>query len=435
MSFARSRVPRILGALLAAILVVGLLGGCGGGSQSVPQSSQPATSTKAPEASKPAESAKPAQSSAPAASAQPLKIGVNYILSGPSGAIGTKHMIGLEMAVDEINAAGGIMGRKVELVVRDDGGDPTKTLSNAQELVEKQGISIIMGATSSSQQLAMAPYTTDQKVFDIGSFSADSTNDPVKYPYAFTISPLAAQQAAAVVKYAVQILKAKNLGILADTGAYGKSTTDAFLKALESMGAPKPVAIENYAFGAADMTAQLNNLKKAGVEAILTTSLAADTVRILKNMKSIGWDVPYLGSSDLASSTVVEGVGAENMGKVYGYYVKRLSFSDKIPVPAKTKEFAAKLAKKVGQNPLKEAVFMPSFAYDEMYLVKKVIEETKSTDGPKLAAALENVKNYDGVHANLTFSKEMHGGMPLDEMVMVKAANMKDGFFELAPGY
>ncbi|TAK35919.1 MAG: ABC transporter substrate-binding protein [Chloroflexota bacterium] len=437
MLFGNSRGWKTLGALISAVLIVSLLSACGSAESPQPsQSSQPAASTKAPapsQSSQPAASTKaPEPSKLATLPEKPIKIGVILTTSGPLGPIGSKQMLGIEIALDEINATGGIIGRKVEIVARDDGADPTKGRTAAQELVEKEGISLIIGTTNSSPALAMLPYLTEQKVLLIGSHSADQASDPTKYPYGFTGSPVATQQAAAVVKYAVEVLKSKNIGILADSGAYGKSTTDAYMQVLQGFGA-KPVATEQYSVGATDVTTQLNSLKKAGVDAILSTSLAADTVRILKNMKSIGWDVPYLGNSDLATATVVDGVGAENMEKVYSYYQKRMAFSDKVPILPKTKAFADKLKKKLNQSPLKEGVQQPSLMYDIMYMLKKGVEDAKSTEGPKVAAALEQFKDFDGAHAAFTFTKQVHGGMKLDDVVMVKAASLNDGFFQLAP--
>ncbi|TAK26924.1 MAG: ABC transporter substrate-binding protein [Chloroflexota bacterium] len=434
MSFARSRMPRMIGSLLAVILVGILVAGCGG-SQSAPQSSQSSASTKASESSKPAESAKPsASASAPAANKDPLKVGMILTLTGPQGSIGTKQQLGLQMALEEINAAGGIMGRKVELIERDDGGDPTKARTAAQELVEKNGVTLIIGTTISSPALAIMPYLTEQKVFLLGSHSADATNDPQKYPYAFTGSPLASLQAAVVAKYPIDVLKTKKIAILAESSAYGNSMVPAYKQVLTDAGV-QPVAVEQYPQGATDMTTQLTNLRKAGAEAILGGTLAADSVRIIKNLQSMGWEVPYLGNSDLATTAVVEGAGLEAMKKVYSYNQTQLSFSDKVQIPAKTKEFAAKLSKKLNQSPLKESILQPSLYYDLGYMLKWAVEKAQSTEGPKVAAVLETLKDFQGAHATFTFTKDNHCGLDLSDMVMVKAASMKDGVFELAPGY
>lgn len=438
----KSRKRRILGLVFSATIIISLLAACAGGNPSAqpsPQpSSQPSTNTKASEPSKPAESPKPSasspQPSASAASKEPLKIGVILTTSGPMGGIGSKQALGFNMAVEEINAAGGIIGRKIELVERDDGGDPTKARTAAQEFSEKLGITLIVGPTLSSPALAMMPYLTEQKVFMIGSHGADAANDPKKYPYAFTGTPWATYQSAIVAKYAVEILKAKKIGILADNSAYGNSAVAGYQEHLKTRGV-SPVAVEQFSQGAQDMTAQLTNLRKAGTEAILAGTLGADSVRVIKNLASMGWEVPYLGSSDMATTVVVEGAGVENMKQVYGYNQERISFSDKRPTPAKTKEFAGKLAKKLNQSPLKESVLQPSLYYDLGYILKWAVEKSQSTEGSKVAAALETMKEYDGAHGVFTFTKDNHSGLDLDDLVMVKAANQKEGVFEMAPGY
>ncbi|TAK36419.1 MAG: ABC transporter substrate-binding protein [Chloroflexota bacterium] len=438
MSLVRSRMPRLLGALLATILVVGLLGGCGASSQSAPQPSQ-SSAPKASESSKPAASSQPSASasapaSAPAAPKDPIKIGVILTTSGPIGPIGNKQMMGLTMAVEDINAAGGIMGRKVELIQRDDAGDPTKALTTAQELVEKQGVTLVVASTLSSPALAILPYFTEQKVFSLGSQTSDAANDPKKYPYGFTAQPLASVQAQVVVRYAVDVMKVSKVGILVEATAMGKSTADAYKKELEGKGL-QPVAVEQIPQGAQDVTAQLNNLRKAGSEMLMTATLGADSVRIIKNLKTMGWDVPMLGNSDLFTAVVVDGAGPENMQKVYAYNPARLSFSDKTPPPAKAKEFAAKLAKRLNLPTLKDAFQQESVFYDIMYIIKAGVEKAQSTEGPKVAAAVETFKGFDGVQAAYTFDKDSHAGQRVDQEVLIKAASLKEGFFEMAPGY
>lgn len=427
----KSHVSTIFGALISAVLIVTLLAACGG--QSASQSSQPAASTKASEASKSQESTKPS-GAAPAATKEALKIGVLLTMTGPQGAIGVYQQTGLQMAIEEINAAGGIMGRQVELIERDDGGDPTKTLTMAHELVEKSGVTLIFGTSSSSQALAAMPYLTEQKVFNIGSFSADAANDPQKYPYGFTGAPVSSVQAAVVAKYPIDVLKLKKIGLLVDAGAYGNSMLPPYTKEIQARGLT-PVAVERYPYGSsADMSPQLNNLKKAGAEAIVSSSIGADSIRILKNLQSMGWSVPYSGV-DLNSGAVVNGAGPEAMKMAYSYSQKNLTYSDKVPVPAKTKEFAAKLAKRMNQIPLHDSITLQSQFYDFGYLVKWAVETAQSTEGPKVAAALETLKGFNGAHASFTFAKGNHSGLALDELVMVKAASLNNGVFELAPGY
>lgn len=415
------------------VLVAAFLAACGAGGQSPASSAQPSASAKASESNKPAESAKPSASTA-APSKDPIKLGVIVTSTGPQGAIGEKDILGTQMAVDEINAAGGILGRQVQLIIRDDGGDPTKALTAAQELVEKQGVTIIAGTTLSSPGLAMAPYLTEQKVVQFGSTSSDSLNDPQKFPYAFSQSTPASLQAVAMVKYVADIMKAKKVGIISETAAYGQAAMTAYKQELEKKGLPAPV-VETYPQGAADMSAQLNNLKKAGVEVILSAALTTDAVRIIKNFKSIGWSVPYLGSVDLGTPAVIDGAGLTADTPVYAIGYPKWAKSDKNPVSQKTKDFAARLAKKMNDTTLKESPNITGQFYDIVYVLKAAIEKAQSTDGPKVAAAMEQLQDFDAVLTTTSFSKTNHNGPGLDDMVMVVAGSLKDGLFNLAPGY
>ncbi|TAK32949.1 MAG: hypothetical protein EPO21_14200 [Chloroflexota bacterium] len=355
-------------------------------------------------------------------------------LSGSIGAIGVNMQTGLRMAIEEINSAGGIMGRKVELIERDDAGDPTKARTAAEELVEKQGVSLIIGTTISSPALAIAPYATERKAFMLGSPSADQVNDPKQYPYLFTGTIISSMQAQIVVKYVAEVMKAKKIGILAESTAYGNSTVAAYKAELEKRGFTNPPT-EQIPQGAQDATLQVNNLKKAGVDAVLAATLSMDSVRVLKAMQSAGWEVPYVGTSDLSSSVVINGVGVDGMKRVYSYNQERMSFSDKKPLTPKTRDFLDKLSKKLNQKPLKDSAQMHSLYYDLGYILKWAVEKAQSTEGPKVAAALETMKDFEGAHAVWTFTKDNHVGLGLDDIVMAQSAGLKDGAFEMAPGY
>lgn len=363
----------------------------------------------------------------------PLKVGVILTTSGPVGAVGVKQLTGLEMAIAEINEAGGILGRQVELLVRDDGGDPTKARIAAQELVEKEGVAVIVGTTVSSTALAIAPYLTEQQVAMIGSFSALELNDPEKYPYAFTGTALSNDQAAVIVGYALDVLKAGKVGIIAESGAYGKAMTDDFMAQLQARGV-EPATVETYPQGSIDMAAQLNNLRRAEVDVILGATLGTDSVRILKGIQSMGWRVPYLGNSDLGTRSVVEGVGPEGMELVYSFYQKRHSFSADADPHPKAVEFAEKFVKWADLSELDQDIQHQSLFYDLAYITKQAIEDAASLSGPDIAVALEQMRDFDGAHATFTFTAEDHGGLDYDDLTMVRSASFRGGFYEAAPG-
>ncbi|TAK37186.1 MAG: hypothetical protein EPO21_00115 [Chloroflexota bacterium] len=414
---------------LSAILLVAVTA-CGAAQNSgSPAASNPAPGS--PAASKPAESAK---ASAPAKPQEPLKIGAILTSSGPIGSIGPKQLLGAELAVDEINAAGGILGRKIELIVRDDGGDPTKALTAAHELVEKQGVTIIIGVTLGSASQAVQPYLTEQKVVLIGMGSS-GFNDPQKYPYSFFAAALPSLQTEILVQYAVEVTKAQKIGVIAESTAFGNMSIDDIKKHLNARGGLQPAGIELYASGTQDVTAQLTNLRKAGTQVVIGVTQGADSVRVLKTLQGMGWEVPFLGNEGLADATIIDGVGPDGLKLAYAYGFARQSYSDKTTVHPRTKEFADKLAKRLNQNPLRESLQHPPRHYDIVYMLKMAIEKAQSTEGPKVAAGLEEIKNFDGARASFTFSKDNHVGMSLDQLTMVKVAQPKDGFFERAPGY
>ncbi|TAK33941.1 MAG: hypothetical protein EPO21_11175 [Chloroflexota bacterium] len=367
-------------------------------------------------------------------SKEKLKIGVVLALSGPAGAFGTASLAGTEIAVGEINKSGGILGRQVELVVRDDAGDPTKSRTSTEELVEKEKVAFIVGPTNSSQALAVQPYLTEKKVANIGSFAAAAAIDPKTFPYAFTNAPNNSFMALTISDYAANNLKVSKIALLAEATALGKEVQGLLQPLFEAKKVPL-VAVEEYKVADLDYTAQLRKVKSAGAEALIIWSgNATDFVRFIKNLQSMGWDVPVLGPSSLTDPAVVAGAGADGLKKAYAQTARSLSFPSGKTLPQKTADFREKLRAKLnGENPIKSSLVLTSAFYDSMYLVREAANKANSMEGDKLKGVLESLQQWPGVFATWTYTPTMHMGLGEDDGTMVLPASCNDGACEKAP--
>lgn len=379
------------------------------------------------------------QPAAPPSAAQPatqgtVKVGVLLSLSGPAGPVAEKQRMGVEIAVDQINAAGGILGKKIELVVRDDGGDPTKSRTAAEELVEKEKVAFILGPTLSSPAMAIHPYLTERKIVNLGSPAASAATDPAKFPYAFSTSPSDAFILNTIVSYAIDTLKLKKIAVLSESTAFGKGALTATQAAFAAKQVT-PVAIEEYKAGDLDFSAQLKKVKAAGADGlIINAGNSTDLVRFMKNLLSMGWDVPVFSNSNLADSAVLEGVGADGLKKAYAQNHRPLTFSDSSPLSPTTVEFREKVRAKLGgQKPLKTSMQLIAAMYDAVHVLKKAAEKAGSFEADKLKAALESMEVYPGVYATWEFSPTKHMPLGDDDGTMVISATCADAVCQRAP--
>ncbi|MGE0796335.1 MAG: ABC transporter substrate-binding protein, partial [Acidimicrobiia bacterium] len=280
-------------------------------------------------------------------SGEPIKIGVTISLSGPAGTIGETQLAGIEMAVDELNEGDGILGRPVDLVVKDDASDPTKAAQNMRELVDQEEVKLVFGPTLSSPALAATPIASDAGVIQFSSSVAPELGDPSQYPYFFRVSPAAALQAVTFVEY-IEASGWSKVGLLAVNNALGSSNVEAFKGAIAGTDI-EIVSTETHESGAVDLTTQVSSLERSGAEVVLVLNTAtSDQIAAVKARNGIEWDVPMLGFSSMSNPAVAAGVGGSMEGVYSGQQVRNLTVGN---VPEQGERFLEGIREKLGQDP------------------------------------------------------------------------------------
>ena len=170
------------------------------------------------------------------AATEPIRIGYLPALTGPSSSTGIGINRGTELAVKEINAAGGINGRQIELIVRDTQSDPTKAVNGATELTRRHKAHIIWGPLNSGESLAATPLIARDNVPQMHPCWVDSLTDVKKYPMAFRNAPTNQQIGGAANHYVVNVLKAKKVAVVSDTTGYGTASLNAYVPMLKQIG-------------------------------------------------------------------------------------------------------------------------------------------------------------------------------------------------------
>ncbi|HTR83412.1 MAG TPA: ABC transporter substrate-binding protein [Reyranella sp.] len=372
---------------------------------------------------------------APAIAAnEPLKIGYLPALTGPSSSTGIGITRGTELAVKEINDAGGINGRKIEMIVRDTQSDPTKAVNAVAELTQRQKASIIWGPLNSGESLAATPLIARDKVPMLHPCWVDELIDVKKYPMAFRLAPTASQIGAGANRYIVQVLKKKKVALIGDTTGYGTASVNTYLPMLKAMGA-EVVYSGNVDAANPDLKPDMLRMQSGGAEAIMPWSVNAGFLaRICNTRAAMGWDVPICGQTTLGSGqTKALLEKPENWNKVYANNFRAVCFNKDGKLPARAEEFVGRL--KTAKVDMGDTLlWWIAMGYDGAKLIADTVKAAgdKATD---VVAYWNKLKGWPGVYGTITFTPEQHNGFQDDEVIMCEVNSLKDGAFNIAPGY
>src|ERR1700742_4545474 len=235
------------------------------------------------------------------AQSEPIKIGCLAAMTGPSSAPTIGFNRGVTFATDAVNAAGGVKGRKIEIVMRDTQGDPTKAVNATQELISQAKVHAIWGPVNSGEALATTPIMARAKMPDIHPCVVETLIDTTKYPNAFRMAPSNSQWDDAVRNYCLNILKVKKIAVLGDTTGYGVVAVKASVEAFKKDGA-EVVYQANIDATQPDMTPDMLRMKNAGTEAIIVwTGSTGMEARTFNTRAARGWDIAVVGHPSLAS--------------------------------------------------------------------------------------------------------------------------------------
>ncbi len=324
-----------------------------------------------------------------AIAADPIKIGLTGPFTGGSASMGVSMRDGVKLAVAEINKAGGVLGRPILLVERDDEAKNEVGVQIAQELINKEQVVATMGFINTGVALASQRFYEENEIPVInnvatGTLITQQFLPPVSEKnYIFRMSANDIIQSGMIVEEATTRRGFKAPAILADSTNYGQLGQADLLKALAAKGV-KAVTTEKFNIGDTDMTSQLLRAKSANADVILTYGIGPELAQIANGMAKLGWKVPIIGSWTLSMSTFIDNAGANGDGAVMPQ-----TFIQSPSTP-KRKAFidAYQAAYKVDRIP---SPISAAQGYDGVYVLAAAITQAKSTEGPKIQAALENL--------------------------------------------
>jgi len=337
-----------------------------------------------------------------ASAAEPIKIGVDGPFTGGSSSMGVSMRDGVRMATDEINKAGGVLGRQIQLVERDDEAKNERGVQIAQELIDKEHVVALVGYINTGVALASERFFQDAKIPVMNNVATGSLIthqfDDQPENYVFRNAAADAIQAPMIVDEAVVRRGFKKVAILADSTNYGQLGRADLQKALAAKGI-KPVAEEKFNIKDVDMTPQLLKAKEAGAEAILTYGIGPELAQIANGMTKLGWKVPMIGSWTLSMANFIDNAGPGGEGARMPQ-----TFIQEPTTPRRQSFIVSYLKTFAPKNNRMDSPVSAAQGYDSVYLLAAAIKQAGSTDGPKIKAALEDLKTpVEGVVT--TYSK------------------------------
>ena len=329
---------------------------------------------------------------------QTIKIGLSGPMTGGSAAMGVSMRDGAKLAVAEINKAGGVLGKQIQLVERDDEAKNELGVQIAQELINKESVIATVGFINTGVSLAAQRFYQEAEIpvmnnVATGTLVTKQFMQPEhKANYIFRNSANDSIQSAMVAD-AVKKAGFSKPAIIADSTNYGQLGKADLEKALAALGI-KPVAVEKFNIGDTDMTAQALRAKDAGADVVLTYAIGPELAQTVNSVVKLGWKVPVMGSWTLSMASFIDAAGANGEG------VLMPQTFIQTPSTPKRKAFidAYQAAYKVDRIP---SPVSAAQGYDSVLLLAAAIEQAKSTDGKKIREALENLdKKLEGVVTN-----------------------------------
>lgn len=338
----------------------------------------------------------------------PIRIGLIGPLSGGSADFGNSMRHGAQMAVAEINAVGGYLGRPLELLVRDDKANPDAGRAAAEDLVVKEKVAFTVGYCNTGvalksvdvfethKHLLMVPCSTGTQV---------TRKTPAAQSYVFRLAPVDAMKVRFLVREIVERRKLSKVAIFADRTGYGEGGFNELKAALEKLGL-SPVYVARFDLGVQALKDEMEAARAAGADAIVNFTVGPEQAVAVKARAAMNWKVPYFAPWPLSFASVLKSAGASALeGTMMTQSIIQDSANER------RASFIARYYKHSGERPV-GSLMAAAQAYDAMHLMLRALFQSKGdTSGPALKAVLENLNEpYRGVITTFDkpFSKDDH---------------------------
>jgi branched-chain amino acid transport system substrate-binding protein len=337
-----------------------------------------------------------------ATAAEPIKVGEFACLTGKDATFGQSQHKGIQLALEEINAAGGILGRPVELISEDNQSKPGESATVAKKLLSRDKVVAILGEVTSGRSLEVAPLAQGAK---IPMIATGATNPAVtqRGNYVFRVCFIDDFQGTVMAKFALNDLKAKKVATLTSVSSAYSVGLAKYFKETFVAGGGTVVAEQKFNEGDKDFRAQLTAIKAANVDAVFVPGYYTEAALIARQARSLGLTMPLFGGDGWESEKLLE-IGGDALNN--SYYSTHFTPENREPAVAEfVKKFKARWS---GETPDAYA----ALGYDALYILVDSIKRAGTTEGPKLRETIAATTNYAGASGVTTLDKDRNASKP-----------------------
>ncbi len=349
-----------------------------------------------------------------------IKVGALLAMTGPASFLGAPEARTLQLLADDLNAKGGVGGRKIQLVLKDTGGSPEKAISFAKQLIEEEKVFAIIGPATSGETMAVKNLAEEGKTILLSCAAAEVIVSPVAR-YVFK-TPQKDSHAVAKIFQQMKRMGISKIGVLSSNTGFGKAGKEQIERLAPEHGIQLLVD-EVYDKAATDLTAEVTKLKAARVEAVLNWSIEPAQSILVKNVRQIGLAVPIFQSHGFGNVQYVKAAGSAAEGVVLPH--GRILVADALP-DAHPQKAVLVAYKRAYEARFKEDVSgFGGYAHDAFALLVKAIQAA-GPDREMVRSAIEGMRGFVGASGTFNFSAADHNGLDADSFEML---TVKDGRF------
>ena len=352
-----------------------------------------------------------------ALAAPPIRIGGLFAVTGPASFLGEPERNTAQMVVNEINAAGGVKGRKLELIAYDTQGDATKAVQAANRLIKEDKVSAIIGPSTTGDTMAVIPVVEKARIPMISCAAGSKITDPVKK----WVFKTAQNDGLAVAKIYENLKKRKiaNVAILTVSDGFGSSGREQ-LKAQAAAYGIQIVSDDTYGPKDTDMTAQLTKIKGSGAQAVVCWGTNPGPAVIARNAKQLGLKLPLYMSHGVSSKKFIGLAGDAADGIILPS--GRVIVADLLPNSDRQKKSLIAFVKDYQKHFKTEGDHFGGHAWDAIMLLKTAIE--RGGENPAaIRDQLERIRGFAGIGGIFSYSSADHAGLTKDAFVLVEIKN------------
>jgi branched-chain amino acid transport system substrate-binding protein len=349
-----------------------------------------------------------------------IKVGAILAVTGPASFLGSPEAKTLEMMVADINAKGGIGGKKVVLIIKDSGASSEKAISFAKQLIEEEKVLAIIGPSTSGETMAIKALAEESKTPLLSCAAAEVIVNPVA-SYVFK-TPQKDSQAVIRIFQQMKKMGISKIGVLSSNTGFGKAGKDQIEKLAAEHGI-QIVVSEVYDSKATDLTAEVTKIKAANVQAIVNWSIEPAQAIVIKNARQLGLTIPIFQSHGFGNIGYVKAAGVAAEGVIFP--AGRLLIADQLPASNPQKKVLVSYKNDYEARYKEDVSTFGGHAYDAMLLLSDAVKKG-GTDRAKVRAELEGLKGVVGTAGIFNMSATDHNGLGLDAFEML---TVKDGRF------